>query len=454
MPKDTTSLLGGKPDDASNGSPASRKRADNPAKPGDAASVAAGIGAMLVGGAPAADTTPAGAPDSHGDDPPTVAATNAGGASATLSAVSLLTATTQTGAGNPSTMAAAGLSARIVPAASGAVAASSPGTPTANLPTIAAPSLAPTVVSASSPTAQTPQVSNQELLGRGQPPAVEPMSLVTVGSMVPQLAGPAQSATPAVPLGGDAPGTANAATLGTTADASGAAAAQSLALTNGANPGAGHAAAAGAAGISPVLPAMIADRPATTGSGGAFGSAPRDRFTPITATQGADDTSAAALTVATGTVPTLPVSTATPTPGSGPDTGGSGAIADQVAGQLARMVSNGTQEMVMRLHPPELGDLTVRVAVSGRDVSAWFVSPQPQVQHAISAALGQLQANLGNAGYNLNGAWVGGEAAGGRQQRAALPQASLAVNAPLAASATPAATGSSRPASSGLNIYV
>ena len=117
------------------------------------------------------------------------------------------------------------------------------------------------------------------------------------------------------------------------------------------------------------------------------------------------------------------------------------------------MVSNGSREMVLRLHPPELGDLTVRIAVSGRDVSAWFASPQPQVQSAISAAIGQLQTNLGNAGYNLNGAWVGGDASGGRQQQAALP-ASPGIGAPLAAASALPATAVSRSASSGLNIYV
>ena len=95
----------------------------------------------------------------------------------------------------------------------------------------------------------------------------------------------------------------------------------------------------------------------------------------------------------------------------------------------------------MRLHPPELGDLTVRVAVSGRDVSAWFTSPQPQVQSAISAAIGQLQTNLGNAGYNLNGAWVGGDASNARQQSTSLP----APPAPRAIAAAAAIRGCSAP---------
>lgn len=129
-------------------------------------------------------------------------------------------------------------------------------------------------------------------------------------------------------------------------------------------------------------------------------------------------------------------------------------IAGQVSGHLVRLVSSGSREMVMRLHPPELGDLTVRIAVSGRDVSAWFESAQAQVQAAVSGGIAQLQADLGNAGYNLSGAWVGADASNARQQEAASP-------APLPPGATPAAPGFassgaviSPSAASGVSIYV
>lgn len=127
-------------------------------------------------------------------------------------------------------------------------------------------------------------------------------------------------------------------------------------------------------------------------------------------------------------------------------------VPDQVASQVVQLISSGSREMVMRLHPPELGEVTVRVVVNGRDVSAWFGTPQPHVQAAIADGIGQLQTGLGSAGYNLNGAWVGTDASGSRQQ---------AGNSPPAAS-TPVAGGSldaqmtaaSRPPASGLNIYV
>jgi flagellar hook-length control protein FliK len=89
-------------------------------------------------------------------------------------------------------------------------------------------------------------------------------------------------------------------------------------------------------------------------------------------------------------------------------------IADQLSPHLLRSAANGGGEVFLQLHPPELGDLTVRVLVNGRDVSAWFGSPQINVQEALSNAIGQLNANLGNAGYNLSSAWVGADVSSGR----------------------------------------
>jgi hypothetical protein len=88
----------------------------------------------------------------------------------------------------------------------------------------------------------------------------------------------------------------------------------------------------------------------------------------------------------------------------------SNGLADQLSYQLTGLITSGGHEVVLRLHPPELGDLTLRILVNGREVSAWFGSPQLQVQQAINQAIGQLQTNLGNAGYSLTGAWVGADA--------------------------------------------
>jgi hypothetical protein len=63
-------------------------------------------------------------------------------------------------------------------------------------------------------------------------------------------------------------------------------------------------------------------------------------------------------------------------------------LSAQLFHQVMGSVSNGGQEVVLQLHPPDLGDLTVRVLVHGREVSAWFATPQIQVQQAISQAIG------------------------------------------------------------------
>ena len=88
----------------------------------------------------------------------------------------------------------------------------------------------------------------------------------------------------------------------------------------------------------------------------------------------------------------------------------SAAIADQLSYHVIRSVAGGGEEFVLRLRPPELGDVTVHLLVDHREVSAWFASPQIPVQQAITDAIGQLQTDLGKAGYYLAGAWVGAEA--------------------------------------------
>jgi hypothetical protein len=84
-------------------------------------------------------------------------------------------------------------------------------------------------------------------------------------------------------------------------------------------------------------------------------------------------------------------------------------LAEPLLGQMIGAAAGGHHDLALHLHPAELGAVDVRVVVSGRAVSAWFDSPQPQVQQAISQNMEQLQRDLATAGYDLNGAWVGGE---------------------------------------------
>ena len=102
--------------------------------------------------------------------------------------------------------------------------------------------------------------------------------------------------------------------------------------------------------------------------------------------------------------------------GAGAPTGVPSSFGDAMVNHVLSMISTGHQEATLQLQPPQLGELTVRVAVQGRDVSTWFGAAQPQVQVAVSQALDQLRADLAGAGLNLAGAWVGADASGMRHE--------------------------------------
>jgi hypothetical protein len=129
-------------------------------------------------------------------------------------------------------------------------------------------------------------------------------------------------------------------------------------------------------------------------------------------------------------------------------------ITEQLFGHLLQSIQNPDHDVVLRLHPPELGDLLVRVAVSGREVSTWFATPQPQVQEAISQAIGQLHADLGNAGYNLAGAWVGADASDPRGRNARLPSPQPRDVPARGERATSAAVKTAASVGSGVSVYV
>lgn len=208
------------------------------------------------------------------------------------------------------------------------------------------------------------------------------------------------------------------------------------------------------AGLTQELPPVAAGQPDAGSEDAASGSEGRDKFLPVVVAGEGSRAAEAAAVGATSEPPALvdaPASAAAPA--NIADASATATVSDQVAGHVVRLVATGSREMVMRLHPPELGELTVRVAVSGRDVLAWFGSAQPQVQTAIADGIAQLQTGLGNAGYNLSGAWVGADASGARQQGAAL----LPLPATLAASAADPVLPNaavSQPLASAVNIYV
>jgi flagellar hook-length control protein FliK len=116
-----------------------------------------------------------------------------------------------------------------------------------------------------------------------------------------------------------------------------------------------------------------------------------------------------------GNAPTLVVSGGAGLHGDNANSGfgdTSASFGTGLASHVAAMIAAGHQETTLHLQPAQLGELTIRVAVQGRDVSTWFSAPQPQVQLAVSQALDQLRSGLSNAGLNLAGAWVGADASG------------------------------------------
>lgn len=458
-PQGGTMLFGGQSDDASDGSPGSRKRSDTQASANDANAAATSIIGSLFAA-------------------PTVAVGAAGTAVGTSFVTDIATTTgaaTPIGAVVATTLSPAPSLGEIGQTAPSRIVIADRGNPEPDVepPPTSVPILSPSgaeppirtiaggvVASALAAPATVSTVPASSALAGAMSPAPSGQDQATLtaatgqapvaGQLIHNLA-PAGMQIPdaSVPPAGIAP---PLAAVDATTDASGTSPPLVPALPATFVASGPHGLPSIASGTSPALPSLAVAQPAAANDGGAAGFAPRDRFAPTQTTQ--DGSSLLAAAGAANNAPPSAASAASPTPGLGLDPAGVGTLTDQVAGHLARMVTSGAREMVVQLHPPELGDLTVRVAVSGRDVSAWFASSQPQVQSAISAALGQLQTNLGNAGYNLNGAWVGADASSARQQQGSsvpAPPPSSASVAPVAA--LPAAAVS-RPAASGLNIYV
>ena len=187
-----------------------------------------------------------------------------------------------------------------------------------------------------------------------------------------------------------------------------------------------------AVGAAPARPAV------RSGDDGGFGAALSG------AGAGGVGLAATAASVVTPAAPSQPGT-------AGPDADATG-LAEQVAHHLVGALGAGQMEVMLRLHPPELGELNVRLQVAGHEVSAWFDSPLPQVQQVLSQGMGQLQAGLANAGYNLNGAWVGGDAWTPRGRTA--PVAARPTRLP-GAMRVEAAPGTGSPtAGRGVSLYV
>ena len=89
---------------------------------------------------------------------------------------------------------------------------------------------------------------------------------------------------------------------------------------------------------------------------------------------------------------------------------GTSAWNDGLAQQVTLMVRDGEHTARLRLDPPDLGPLEVRVTMTSSDESvahAQFISPHASVRDAVEAALPQLRAVLADSGITLGQASVG-----------------------------------------------
>ena len=89
---------------------------------------------------------------------------------------------------------------------------------------------------------------------------------------------------------------------------------------------------------------------------------------------------------------------------------------DALGQRLAMLVSGQRQEAVMRLDPPELGTLGVRLVVENGSVSVQFSSAVPQVREMLEAEADRLRVAIEGEGLELADVNVGQGGEGSRQQ--------------------------------------
>ncbi|NEV60496.1 hypothetical protein G3446_01085 [Thiorhodococcus minor] len=89
--------------------------------------------------------------------------------------------------------------------------------------------------------------------------------------------------------------------------------------------------------------------------------------------------------------------------------GGEGRLAEQVKWTMQA----GLESAELKLHPPSLGTLDVRVTMEGDKASVQFVSPHPVVREVLEAALPRLREALAQDGVALVDVSVSEHRAGG-----------------------------------------
>ncbi|MCP4042133.1 MAG: flagellar hook-length control protein FliK [Gammaproteobacteria bacterium] len=85
---------------------------------------------------------------------------------------------------------------------------------------------------------------------------------------------------------------------------------------------------------------------------------------------------------------------------------------EAVNSRITWMAGNSIQHAELRLNPPELGPLEVRISVNREDASIQFTALHPSVREALETALPRLRDMLQENGLNLAQVGVSGQGAG------------------------------------------
>ena len=93
------------------------------------------------------------------------------------------------------------------------------------------------------------------------------------------------------------------------------------------------------------------------------------------------------------------------------------------------MTGRQMQWAELTLNPPHLGNVEVRLSLSGNEAGAHFFAAQPSVREAIEAALPRLREMLAEAGLSLGQTQVSAESFGGRSAEDNRGEAGHAVGA-------------------------
>ncbi|MEA2665661.1 MAG: Flagellar hook-length control protein FliK, partial [Candidatus Eremiobacteraeota bacterium] len=163
-----------------------------------------------------------------------------------------------------------------------------------------------------------------------------------------------------------------------------------------------------------------------TGSGGSGGAAdgrhdlPSSGGDPLgaAAPAAAPDQPAAPFALAFGQQAT-PVDTALPAPAAAPVHAPAvdpGAVVDQLVRGMRIHTADGVSEVRMRLDPAQLGDVSVKLVVSGGAVDASITAGSAAARDALASGQAQLARTLADAGLKLQSFTVG-LAGGGFGQR-------------------------------------